>query len=82
MPYIGDEAGDRGHAVGLLERPVNDFHDFVTIPREPVVAGLELIGGHVFRPYDDRIPGVFRIVGADDSAFLFKFLVESGSRIT
>jgi len=40
-----------------------------------------LIGGHVFRSYDDRVPGVFRIVGADDSAFSFKFLVEFGPRI-
>ena len=79
--HIGDEAGDLGHGIGLLERPVNDFHDFVIIPREPVVAGLELIGGHVFRPYDDRAAGVFCIVGADDPAFLFKFLVEFGPRI-
>jgi len=76
--HVGDEAGDLGHGIGLLERPVNDFHDFVIIPREPVVAGLELIDGHVLRPYDDRVPGVFRIVGADDPAFPFKFPVEFG----
>ena len=79
--HIRDEAGDLGHGIGLLERPVNDFHDFVIIPRKPVVAGLKLIGGHVFRPYDDRVPGVFRIVGADDPAFVFKFPVEFGPRI-
>ena len=79
--HIRDETGDLGQGIGLFERPVNDSHDFVIILCEPAVTGMELIGGHVFRPYDDRIPGVFRIVGADDSAFLFKFLVESGSRI-
>ena len=79
--HIGDEAGDLGHGIGLFERPVNDFHDFVIITCEPVVAGLELLGGHVFRPYDDRVPGVFCIVGADNPAFLFKFLVEFGPRV-
>jgi hypothetical protein len=81
VPHIGDEAGDLGHGVGLFESPVDDLHYPVIILREPVVAGLDLIGGHVFRPYDDRVPGVFRIVGADDSAFLFKFLVEFGPRV-
>jgi hypothetical protein len=48
MGQVGDEAGDLGHGIGLLERPVTDFHNFVIIPREPVIAGLELIGSHVF----------------------------------
>jgi len=81
VPHIGDEPGDRGHGVGLLERPVDYLHHPVIILREPVVAGLELIGGHIFRPYDDRVPGVFRIVGADDPALPFKFPVEFGPRI-
>ena len=41
--HIGDEAGDLGHGIGLFESLVNDFHDFVIIPCEPVVAGIELI---------------------------------------
>ena len=81
MPHIGDETGDRGRGIGLFERPVNDFHDPVIILREPVVARLELLDGHVLRPYDDRAAGVFRIVGADDPAFLFKSPVEFGSWI-
>jgi hypothetical protein len=43
VAHIGDEAGDLGHGIGLLERPVNDFHDFVITPCEPVVAGIEFI---------------------------------------
>ena len=45
MPHIGDEAGDRGHVIGLLERPVEDLHHPVLILCEPVVAGLELFSG-------------------------------------
>jgi hypothetical protein len=41
VPHTGDALGDRGHGVELLERPVNDFHDFVIIPREPVIDRLE-----------------------------------------
>ena len=36
--HIGDEAGDLGHGIGLLERPVKDFHDFLIIPCGPVIA--------------------------------------------
>ena len=36
--HIGDEAGDLGHGIGLFERPVNNFHDFVIITCEPVIA--------------------------------------------
>ena len=81
VPHIGDKPGDCGHGIGLLERPVDDLHHPVIIPCEPVVAGLELLDGHVLRPYDDLVPGVFRIVGADDPPLPFKFPIEFGPRI-
>ena len=81
VAHIGDEASDLGRSIELLERPANGFHDLVIIPHEPVVKGMELIDGHVLRLYDDRVPGVFRIIDADDPAFLFKFPLEFGPRI-
>jgi len=79
--HIGNETGDLGHGIGLFERPVDDLHHPVIIPCEPVVTRLKLLDGHVLRPYNDRVPGVFRIIGADDSALSFIFLVELGPRI-
>ena len=81
MPHIGDEPGDRGHSVRLLEGPVDDLHHPVIILREPVIARLELLDGHVLRPHDHRAARVFLVVGADDPTLRLKFPVELGPRI-
>ena len=81
MPDIGDESGDRGNGVRLLEGPVDDLHHPVIILREPIVTRMELLSGHVLRPYDHRVARILRIVCADDPALLLKFPVELGPRI-
>ena len=81
MGHIGDQPGDHGHGVGLLERPVDDPHHPVVILREPVVAGLKLLDGHFLRPHDHRAPRVLRVIGADDPPLHLKFPVELGTRI-
>ena len=81
VPYIGNEPGDRGHGVGLLERPVYDLHHPIIVLRKSVVARLELLDGHVHRPDDHRAARVLRVVGADDPALRLKFPVELGPRI-
>ena len=82
MPHIGDEPGDRGDSgVRLLEGPVNDLHHPVVILREPVVARLELLDGHVLRPHNHCTTRVFRVVGTDDPPLPLKFPVELGPRI-
>lgn len=81
MPHIGNEPGDRGYSVRQPERPVDDLHHPVVILREPVVARLELLDGHILRPHDDRASRVIRVVGADDPALPLKFPVELRPRI-
>lgn len=81
VPHIGNEPGDRGHGVGLLERPVDDLHHPVIILRKPVVARLELLDGHVLRPHDHRATRELRVVGADDPPLPLEFPVELGPRI-
>ena len=81
VPHIGDQPGDRGHGIGLLEGPVDDLHHPVIILCEPVIARLELLDGHVLRSYNHCAAGVFRVIGADDPALPLKFPVELGPRI-
>ena len=54
VPHIGDEPGDRGHGIRLLEGPIDDLHHPVIILCEPVVARLEHLNSHVHRPHDHR----------------------------
>ena len=81
VSHIGDKPCDRGHGVRLFERPIDDHHHPVIILRKPVIARLELIDSHVLRPHDHRAAGVFRVIGADDTALHLKFPVELGPRI-
>ena len=78
MPHIGDESGDRGHGIRLLEGSIDDLHHPVVILREPIVARLKLLDGHVLRPHDHRAARILRVVGADDPALLFELPVELG----
>ena len=81
MPHVGNKPGDRSHCVWLLEGPVDDLHHPVVILREPVVARLELLDGHVLRIHDHRAARVLRVVSADDPALLLEFPIELGPRI-
>jgi len=82
VPHIGDEPGDRGHGVGLLEGPVDDLHHPIIILREAVVARLELLRGHVLRPHDNRAARELRVVDTDDPPFPLKFPIELSPRIS
>jgi len=56
VSHIGDEPRDRGHGVRLFECSANDLHHPIVILRVPVIARLELLDGHVLRPYDLEFP--------------------------